>query len=134
MRFHQIGRLLAAGLVLGLAPSSPAGYIFTTIANSNTAIPGGTGNFTAFSAAGPAVDAAGDVAFVGWQVNTQVGLYASVGGNLTRFVDPTTVIPGFSQTFHLATSPSFAFDNGQAAFVGGSGGSVGGFILQRRTN
>lgn len=94
---------------------------FTTIADSNTAIPGGAGNFTIFETY--SIDASG-IAFVADGAGSpgpQVGIYTWSGGQLARVADRNTIAPGsggllFSDLDHVSIS------NGQVAFHGWTGG------------
>ena len=84
-----------------------------TVADINTAIPGGTGNFLRFD--DPAIDA-GKVAFAGFGQNGQSGIYSDLTGTLTALVDRNTPVPGGGQFLHFdGLAP--AFDQGHIAFV-----------------
>ncbi|CAN0523241.1 unnamed protein product, partial [Scytosiphon promiscuus] len=64
----------------------------TPVADKNTMIPGGTGNFTSFL---PPVPIGGDdVAFLGRGSSDQEGIYTSIGGTLAVVADLNTIIPG----------------------------------------
>jgi hypothetical protein len=62
------------------------------VADTNTAIPGGTGNFTDFSRF-PSLDG-GNVAFRGSGSSGQEGIYTDIGGSLNVMLDTTTPYPG----------------------------------------
>ena len=90
------------------------------VADYNSPIPGGTGNFTdigkrnwSFS-----IDD-GNVSFVGHGSNTQAGIYTNRGDSLDVFVDTNTAIPGssgnFADFFHLS------MDDDNIAFYGLAG-------------
>jgi sugar lactone lactonase YvrE len=65
------------------------------IADTSTAIPGGTGNFTGFGAVSLS---ATDVAFLGLGANGQEGIYDMTGGSLLKVVDLTAILDGRSIT------------------------------------
>ncbi len=86
---------------------------FTKIADTNTAIPGGAGNFSAFE--GPSLDA-GNVAFLGLSPAGKVGIYTDING-LRVVANMKTAIPGGSGNFtDFGLSPSV--DSGHVAFLG----------------
>lgn len=80
------------------APQDPV-----RIADLNTAIPGGAGNFTAFTlgteSSPPSVAANGAVAFFGAGGNGQQGIYAQVNSSLVRVADTGTAIPAGTGSF-----------------------------------
>lgn len=98
--------------------------IVTRVADRNSPIPGGIGNFTAFF--DPSISG-GMVAFVGLGASGQEGLYLSNGQSLLPVADRNTPIPGGVGNFTFfrrATAP--ALDGENVAFVGsGSGGQLG---------
>jgi hypothetical protein len=107
------------------APQAQAiGFTFTKIADINTPIPGGTGNFTSFDR--PSVD--GNT--VGFSANR--GVYGSTGGSLEVRFDANTPIPGETRSFTFLASPSFA--DGNVAFAGSSNRSRRGFTSGIYTN
>jgi len=61
------------------------------IADTATAIPGGTGNFTGFR---DVTISATDVAFLGLGANGQQGIYDMTGGSLLKVVDLTDLVDG----------------------------------------
>lgn len=109
---------LAVGLSLCLlagGKAEAATFSFTKIADTNTPIPGGTGNFTGFGV--PSLDR-GDVAFLGNGASSYNprGIYTNVGGSLNVVADVNTS--------DFSNLPSSAFsnpslDNGIVAFSGG---------------
>lgn len=100
----------------------------TKIADTNSAIPGGTGNFTSFGTA--YVDST-SYAFVGPGDSGQQGLYVSNGATITRIADKTSTVPGIGGTY--GWSAQLGFDTGNLAFwanvTGGTnpGSIVGGY-------
>jgi hypothetical protein len=99
------------------------------IADLNTPIPGGSGNFTGF---GGSVSAptdpciSGDSAvFVGTGSGGQAGLYARISGSLVTIADTATAIPGGVGTFNaIPGDPCISGD--AAAFIGaGTSGQQG---------
>ena len=118
-----------SGQVRGIYRS--AGGVLSTVADSNTPIPDGTGNFANFvsSAAYPAgLDAGGStVLFYGRGSGAQQGLYASLNGTLKKVVDTLTPIPQGSGTFTGFSAMSFSGNH--LAFIGtGDGGQQGLFV------
>jgi len=103
-------------------PALAAEFDIAVIADTNTAIPGGSGYFTSLlSSASPSVDG-GDVAFNGTG-SSQEGIYADIGG-LGVVADRNTAIPGGSGYFTIFVSPNL--DSGNVVFLGqGSSGQVG---------
>jgi hypothetical protein len=82
------------------------------VADSNTPIPGGTGNFTFLFS--PSLDN-GDVAFAS-DFPVASGIYANIGGKLKVIADRNTPIPNGTGNFGGFRSPSL--DNGNVAFAG----------------
>ena len=88
----------------------------SAIADMNTPIPGGTGNFTRFS--NPYLSN-GSVTFLGFRDSDEVslaGIYTNLGGSLNAIADTNTAIPGGTGNFTNFTSLSS--DNGSVAFIG----------------
>ena len=105
----------------GVYTGSGAGL--SIMADRNTPIPNGTGNFTGFALGEGLVPSlsGGATAFVGDGFGTsfiQRGIYLHEGGSLTRVVDRATPIPnGGGATFAGIRGPSL--ENGRVVFVGG---------------
>lgn len=83
------------------------------VADSNTPIPGGTGNFTSFS--DPGVKN-GRVVFIGNGLNQQQGIYISTDNSLQKVVDTNTTVPG--ETIKFAKFNHITLDGNNLAFVG----------------
>lgn len=95
---------------LGVYKSS--GGTLSRVADANTGIPGGSGNFSGFSVH---VDIyGGTVAFQGNQGFGQAGIYTGNGGSLTKVVDRNTAIPDGSGDFSGFSTP--VIENGKVAF------------------
>jgi hypothetical protein len=95
------------------------------VADTNTAIPGGTGNFVAIPP--NPIRIVGDwVAFISKGGNAQQGVYlfsiAAIPPNPIRVADKSTIIPGSAVAF--AVFNSVAFDGANVAFSGGSFGDI----------
>jgi hypothetical protein len=91
-----------------------SGGVLNVVADTNTPIPGGSGNFGFFF--GPSLDG-NNIAFFGSDSNfEQQGIYTSSEGILNVIADTNTPIPG-SNNFNDFSSLSL--DNGQVAFLGG---------------
>jgi len=101
------------------------------IADKNTSIPEGTGNFESFSPA-PVISGV-DVAFVGGGSGGQQGVYRVMhdflpSGFTTRLADRATAIPGGTGTF-TGFADNIAISETGVAFIGsGSGGQQGVYV------
>jgi hypothetical protein len=98
------------------------GGAVSVLANTNTAIPNGTGNFTTF---GPLSLSQGAVAFEGLGSNKQDGLYTNFGGSLRAVADLNTLVPGGTGNFTSFFSPPVISGNMLAFEADGAGGSNG---------
>ena len=102
------------GLLLSAAGKAEAAtFTFTKIADTNTSIPEGPGNFITFS---PPVIDDGNVAFVGFGSSEQQGIYTNIDSSLNVVADTNTPIPGGAGNFINFLFPSL--DNGNVAFTG----------------
>ncbi|GJM15644.1 MAG: hypothetical protein DHS20C13_09710 [Thermodesulfobacteriota bacterium] len=105
----------------GFGSSSQRGiytFISGTLAvvmDKNTAIPGGSGNFT--SSGTPISLGDGNVAFGGFGSSSQSGIYRSIAGTLGVVADETTAIPGGSGNFTGFGIPT-SLGGGDVAFLG----------------
>ncbi|MEP0845921.1 MAG: hypothetical protein HRF50_03760 [Phycisphaerae bacterium] len=110
---------IAASMTIA-APAGPLPVV--RIADTNTPVPGGTGNFTAFSIpslAGPYV------AFGADGESDQQGVYLHNAGVIERIADKSTLIPGAEATFRGFGTPSVD-PGGNVAFFGrGEGDQFG---------
>src|SRR5215471_10810753 len=104
--------LAAAPLVAG--PITPV-VTLSTLADTATLIPGGTGTFTSFNPVGAPSDpyapadpyrSAGNGVFWGAGIDQQ-GIYASLFGTLTRIADLNTGIPGVTGKFYASAPVIF---------------------------
>lgn len=111
----------------------------TRIADTTTAIPGGTGSFTAIPV-DPNLSGDG-VAFMGNGSGGQQGIYrGALSGSLTKVADKNTAIPGGTGNFtsFIPGDPVIpgdpilpAIDGASVAFFGaGSGGQQGVYVMQ----
>jgi hypothetical protein len=118
--FQGFGSGTQSGIYTG------AGGPVTRIADLNTPVPGGSGNFDFFvgPSTGPSISG-GIVAFNGGTSGgaTQ-GVYIGSGGPLSRIADTSTPIPGGSGNFTGFLSPSIS--GGTVAFAGFGSGTQGG--------
>jgi hypothetical protein len=113
------------GSAVVLLPVVARAGSFTTIADSTTAIPNGSGDFTGFSP-GPAIDNLGNVAFSASGSGGQGGVYVKTP------IDPCAPLVDTSNKFpsgagHLVSTPNdphFNFDNA-VFFANTSGGGTG---------
>ena len=91
------------------------------VADLNTPIPAGSGNFTGFQY--PAISG-GNLAFLGFGSSAQLGVYFFNGSVLSRVADLNTAIPGGSGNFSEVDQPTLS--QGNVAFFGfGSSGQPG---------
>lgn len=103
------------------------GGSLTTVADINTAIPNGTGNFTNFGFF-PAIEDE-NVVFLGFGSNNQAGIYANRNGLLATLADISTAIPDGRGNFgDFFTDP--VIGGGNVAFVGGESTSRGGNLQE----
>jgi PEP-CTERM motif len=116
------GTVAFTGLVSSLPQrdgiyASVIGGPVISVADQNTPIPGGVGNFVSFLD-NPSLDN-GVVAFRGFDQNQiQQGIYAAtLGGQVTSVVDINTPIPGGTGNF-LAFRGNTSLDDGVVAFFG----------------
>jgi hypothetical protein len=105
------------------------GGVHTVVADRNTPIPGGSGNFNAFGFL-PAISGQ-NVAFRGFGSGIQDGIYVRSGSDLRVVADTNTPIPGGSGNFDLflglaLSGDSVAFLGYDSAGAGGVYRSVGG--------
>lgn len=102
------------------------GTSFSTVADTGTPIPGGTGTFTVFYSDSLLIN--GDtVTFKAAGRGMQVGIYFFDGTTLGRVADAGTAIPGGTGTFDDFGYP--ALGNGRVAFLGLAGGAQQGIYL-----
>ncbi|MBD2068068.1 hypothetical protein H6F93_11125 [Leptolyngbya sp. FACHB-671] len=95
--------------------SNPGIYLnsgdqLTVVADFNTPIPGGNGNFISFLSRAVSGDG---VAFLGSDGGSQVGIYTSVGGSLSVVADRNTLDPASNNNFTpgFFTPPALSGDN-----------------------
>jgi len=121
-------------LVLGflmcfITNAGAADFTFKRIVDTNTAIPGGSGNFISFTDSFVSVDQ-GDVAFdaiIGTDDSggPASGIYTYIGGNLGKVADLDTPLPGGTGNFTNAHEP--CLDDGNVAFAGSGNDQQWGF-------
>jgi hypothetical protein len=101
--------------------------MITTIADLNTPLPSGTGNFTSLwnPDESPSADG-GRITFVGGGEN-QEGIYTAHGGTLSRMVDTSTHMPNDTRSFQYFRSP--ILDGERLAFVADLDDSTQGIYL-----
>jgi VCBS repeat protein/FG-GAP repeat protein len=94
------------------------GTVLSRVADLNTRIPGGSGNFTpdTFASGAPPLLSGGNVAFLGTGSSGQQGIYLYAGGVIVRVADGNTLIPGANVNFFAFESPALSGDN--VAFLG----------------
>jgi hypothetical protein len=114
------------GVTLGVFSRDGTGPL-NTVANTSTAVPFGSGNFSSFTdpVAGGTIPnvSGGNVAFNG-QGGGRVGVYTSVSGVIGRVADNTISAPGGSGTFtSFGITP--AINGTDVAFYGVSTGRTG---------
>jgi hypothetical protein len=92
-----------------------SGRALTVMADTNTAIPGGSGNFARLDS--PTFDGS-TLAFQGFDAFNNAGLYTWRGGELRRIADRQTPVPGGMDTFGGFIGP--VLGGGKVAFRGSS--------------
>ncbi|MFV2069865.1 MAG: hypothetical protein ACC645_23110, partial [Pirellulales bacterium] len=95
-------------------PAQGTTVTFTKIADTNTAIPGGTGNFTGW---GTLSLGRGKAAFRAVGSDQQQGIYIFEDGTLTKFADTNTAIP--DGTGNFTNFSPVSLDGENVAFAGG---------------
>jgi len=103
-----------------VAPQPAPGFQF--IADTLTAVPGGTGTFNIFADA-KAIEG-GKVAFIAYDSGSGSGIYTFEHGVLDVLVDENTLVPGTALNFQ--TFFDVSIDGGVVAFTGGWPGPGGG--------
>ena len=87
------------------------------VADLNTPVPRGIGNFTGFSDEGMNIE--GEmIVFVGLSSGQQGSIYASNGNSLTALVDTHTLVPGTTRFFTVAGNAGIGLSNGNISFLG----------------
>jgi len=115
-----LGETITGFVVLIVTGNASAAITITKIADTNTAIPNGSGNFTGFGAV--SLDGQ-DVAFRGLGGSGQDGEYLFDQGVLNRIADTSTAIPNGVGNF-MNFSP-ISLDSGNFAFVVGENNQKG---------
>ena len=91
-----------------------AGGVLQVVADKNTPVPGGVGNFIFFEF--PWVDE-GNVVFGGFDSDANPGIYVCDGGALRIIADQSVPIPGGVGTFDTPAVRHPSLDGGNVAFV-----------------
>ncbi len=115
-RRHVKVLIVMLSLLVATSASAQIRFTYTRIADTNTAIPGGSGDFTNFDSEGHVISGT-EVVFDGGG-SGQEGRYLWSGGTLSRIVDLTTAIPGGTGNFILFTDFGFS---GSTVIVSGHG-------------
>ena len=102
------------------------GGSLTTVADTNTLIPDGTGDFEGISSTHASLDG-GQVAFAGHDTANRGGIYVSAAGTITKIADGNTPVPGGVGTFDRFEPP--VIDEGVIAFKGSSASNQPGIYL-----
>lgn len=116
------GLLAAAAVVAALSPAPASGQTFTKVADTATAVPGGSGSFALFADARAYEN--GKVAFVAYDSGSGSGVYSFEGGLLRVVADTQTAVPGTANTF--TSFFDVAIDGPFVAFTAGWPGTGGG--------
>ncbi|HET7468680.1 MAG TPA: hypothetical protein VFJ81_03360, partial [Gemmatimonadales bacterium] len=111
-----------------------SGEILQRIADTNTPVPSGSGNFKSFNG-GIDFDVRGAIAFAATDAAGNQGVYASAfpSGGVAMVANSSTPIPGGSGTFNTFTSPSVS-DYGVAFFASRTGSPPAGVGLYLSRN
>jgi hypothetical protein len=104
-----------------------AGYVIEKVADTGTPVPAGTGNFVSLGV--PCING-GTIAFRGDGGAGQKGVYALVGGTLTKVADLNTPVPGGPGNFTFFSAASLygnlsVASDGGVAFIGKSTAGTG---------
>jgi hypothetical protein len=100
MRRLAVAALAAALVLLATAPAAlGAGWVFTRIANTKTAIPTGSGDFLSFEHAAALRTTAPWIVFRGTGSSGQAGVYLFDGTALDVVANTSTAIPSGSGSF-----------------------------------
>lgn len=94
-----------------------SGGTLSVIADENTPIPGGTGNFTAFDG-DPIVAGGNTVAIEGNGPSSQNGYYLFMGGTLSKIIDRSDTFPGGTGTMQTFGDPIYLGTPGDIGFAG----------------
>jgi len=128
-RSHFLILALVITLLMGVTSTSQALSIsFTSVSDTVTPIPGGSGNFTSFLGA-PSISF-GNLAFVGTGSDGQVGVYVLTPPDpIMPVADTSTAIPNGTGNFvNISAVPCISGNN--VVFVGtGTSGQVGVYVL-----
>jgi hypothetical protein len=120
-------KILVVCVALLLPGLAPAQFVLTKVADTNTAIPNGSGNFTGFTPLyGPATSQ-GSVAFYGTGVGGQNGYYIQTNGVLFRAVDTNTPAPG-GGNFPGVSQYAYGFEGDSLFFGSSAAGQSGVFV------
>jgi hypothetical protein len=103
---------------------SNIGGALNRLADTSTPIPGSPDDF--FVTFGPAVISDGTLAFKASGSGGQNGIYAGIGGGLSKLADTSTPIPGGSGDFTIFENP--VISTGYVAFRGFGDGQIGIYI------
>ena len=112
----------AAGAALLAAVSPAIGQTFTLVADTQTAVPNGTGTFSLFADA-RAIEG-GQIVFIGDDSALAPGIYSYQSGVLRVVADTHTTVPETSNTF--SDFFDVTIDSGTVAFTAGWPGPGGG--------
>ncbi len=109
-----------------------SGGTLNVVANENTAIPGGAGNFNSFLS--PTISNQ-NVAFVGSDSSNNQAIYTKIGSSLQAPVNQNTTVPGGTGTFTSLLSPeingqNFAFEGVDSSGQTGIYTDIGGSLTQ----
>jgi len=122
--------LIAATLTGCLAAQ---GFTFSKVADTNTPVPNGTGNFASFGGM-TSVDSNGDVAFAENNGTVNKGIYLSGSGGITRVADLNTAIPGGTDNFTTFATFGNGIESGRLAFRGNGPDSQAGIYAYSSGN
>jgi hypothetical protein len=101
------------------------GGVLNVVADTNTPIPDGTGNFTSFDVGAVSLDRE-NVAFLGFGSDGQAGIYTNIGGSLSKVIDLNDSLDG--QPVSFINFRCEGLSGNQIAFRAGFGNKDGVFI------
>ncbi len=106
------------------------GTSLKVVADTNTPIPGGSGNFMDFVGFYSPVISGNNIAFIG-EGPGQLGVYLFNGSSLKKVADYNTPVPEGSGNFNSFSSPAISGDN--IVFQGGSDTGLGIYLFNSAT-
>lgn len=118
---------ISPGIFGSLGIYTDIGGSLNVVADKNTPVPDGVGNFTQFEQLSLDDE---NVAFFGIDSSGLSGIYTSLGGTLDVVANTNTSVPGGTGNFSNFDEFSTSFDNGNVAFIGFDSSSQAGIYTE----